>query len=40
MKEKTLMERLKKTTAGPTEFSMRKRPRFNVRLNQKDGHYE
>jgi hypothetical protein len=40
MKEKTLKERLKKTTAGPTEFSMCKRPRFNVRLNQKDGHYE
>jgi hypothetical protein len=40
MKEKTLKERLKKTPAGPTEFSMRKRPRFNVRLNQKNGHSE
>jgi hypothetical protein len=40
MKEKTLKERLKKTAAGPKEFSMCKRPRFNVRLNQKDGHYE
>jgi hypothetical protein len=40
MKEKTPKERLKKTTAGPTEFSMCKRPRFNARLNQKGGYYE
>jgi len=40
MKEKTLKERLKKTTAEATGFSTCRRPRFNVRLNQKDGHYE